>query len=495
MQSLLRHKLVLLSFPVLLFALLLLAVSLAVQPAPAQAQAAARDSVSLTIYNQGTALVQDRRTFSFASGVNTLDFTDVAASIDATSVTFNSLTDPLGTFVLEQNYVYDLVGSEALLQRYLDETIEVTMLDGTRYTGTLLSGRNGELILRDEGGQVLVLRLVEVRDVRFPALPEGLITRPTLRWLVQTGTPGEQQVELTYLAGGMNWTADYIILLGSDSDSLNLNGWVTLTNVSGVSFPDAQVKLVAGDVNRLPEPMADIAFAEQRAVGAPSPQATNQVSQREFFEYQLYEIGRPVTVGNNETKQVEFVTAVDVTATTFFVYDGGYPFYGYGYPISDQYYGQTGITTVQNWLEFSTGEESGLDADLPAGRVRVYQEDVDGAALLIGENTISHTPNGEMVQLYLGNAFDLVGEHVQTDFRYIGANAVEETFEIRLRNRKDDETVQIRVPEHLYRWSDWEIVSSSLPFEQLNAWTIEFRADVPPGEEVVITYTVRYVFP
>jgi hypothetical protein len=453
----------------------------------------ASNGVSLTIYNQGTALVQDRRTFTFNEGENTLDFTDVAASIDATSVSFKSLTDPLGTTVLEQNYVYDLVGSGALLERYLDEQIQVITEDGTVFTGQLLSGRNGEIILRGDDGQVTVISLANARDIRFPALPEGLITRPTLRWLLQAGAAGDQQVELTYLTGGMSWTADYTVLLGTENTSLDLNGWVTLSNTSGATFNDAQVKLIAGDVNRLPEP--EMYAREEGMLMDAVASAAPQVAQREFFQYQLYELNRRVTVADNETKQVEFVTGVDVPASTFFVYDGGTPFYGYGYPITDQYYGNSGITDIQNWLEFSTGEESGLGADLPAGRIRAYQEDTDGAALLIGENSIDHTPMGEDVKIYLGNAFDLVGERTQTNFQLIASNVLEETYEIKLRNRKDDETVQIRVPEHLFRWSNWEILSASTDFVKQDSNTIEFRVDVAPGEEKVITYTVRYTWP
>jgi hypothetical protein len=462
----------------------------------ATAQEAQSDGVSVTIYNKGSALVQDRRTFSLDEGENSLDFTDVAASIDATSVSFKSLTDPFGTTVLEQNYVFDLVGSGALLKRYLDEQIQIVADDGTIFTGQLLSGRNAEIILRAEDGQVVVIGLDSVRDIRFPVLPDGLITRPTLRWLLQSDQSGEQQIELTYLTGGMSWTADYTVLLADGNASLDLNGWVTLSNTSGASFENALVKLVAGDVNRIPEPERFLMQATPTALPTATPDTGgNKVAQREFFEYQLYEINRRVTVADNETKQVEFVTGADVPGNTFFVYEASTPFYSYGYPLTDQYYGQSSITDVQNWLEFSTGEEEGLGADLPAGRVRVYQEDTDGAALLIGENQIDHTPMGEDVRIYLGNAFDLVGERTQTNFQLIGSNVLEETYEIKLRNRKDDETVQLRVPEHLFRWSNWEILNASDEFTKLDSATIEFRVDVAPGEEKIITYTVRYTWP
>jgi hypothetical protein len=453
------------------------------------------DSLSVTVYNQGTALVQDRRTFDFTAGENLVNFTDVAAFIDPTSVSFKSLTDPEGTVVLEQNYVYDLVDSSALLAKYLDEQIEITLDDGTVLSGQLLSGRGGEIILRDGEGKVTVVSLSKARDMRFPALPEGLITRPTLRWLVSSAQGGSQQVELTYLTGGMSWSADYIVLLNNAKDALDLNGWVTLNNTSGATYENAQLKLVAGDVNRIAQVgQEEKLYADGALGGAAAPPP--QVAQREFFEYQLYEITRPVTIADNETKQVEFVTGANVPAHTFYVYDGSPYFYGYyGYAITDQYYGQTGITDVQNWLEFTTDEEQGLGADLPAGRVRVYQEDVDGAALLIGENYIDHTPEGEEVQIFLGNAFDLVGEHAQTDFRLISSTVLQETYEIKLRNRKDDETVEIRVPEHLFRWSNWEIVNATHEYTKLDSSTIEFRVQVPPGEETVITYTVMYSWP
>ena len=448
-------------------------------------------SLSVTIYNQGTALVQDRRAFTLEPGLNTLDFTDVAASIDATSVSIKSLTDPQNTVVLEQNYVYDLVGSGALLSRYIDETIQVVTTDGETFTGQLLSGRGGEIILRSPDGQVQFIRQDQARNITFPSLPDGLITRPTLRWLIQSATGGEQQLELTYLTGGINWTADYILLLTRDNAALDLNGWVTLTNQSGTAYDDAQVKLVAGDVNRVqPELMRAEVYMDAMPVA--TPQMAGGATQREFFEYQLYELNRRVTLGNNETKQVEFVTGAGIPASTYFVYRGAYPFGGYYGPISDQYYGDYGITTVENWLEFTTDADGGLGADLPAGRVRVYQQDIDGAALLIGENRISHPPEGEDVRFYLGNAFDLVGERRQTDFRMLARNVIEESFEIRLRNRKDTDTVEIRVPETLFRWSNWEILSSSDAYTRLDAGTIEFRVDVAPGEERVITYTVRY---
>ena len=456
-----------------------------------------RDGVAVTVYNQGSALIQDRRTIALETGLNEINFTDVASLIDPTSVNFTSVTDPQGTSVLEQNYVYDLVSTQALLERFVDEVIEVRVMgdggESRTVSGVLLSANSGQIILQQDNGEVIILN--NPQDIRFPALPEGLITRPTLQWLIQSVTGGDQQVELTYLTSGMSWSADYTILLNTDNTMLDLNGWVTLNNTSGTTYSDAQLKLIAGDVNRIqPEARNVMPMAmEMDMTGAMAPEPA--VEQRELFEYQLYEITRPVTIADNETKQVEFVTGADIPATTYFVYNGSMSFYNYGYPLIDQYYGDSGITDVQTYLEFNTGEENGLGADLPAGRIRVYQEDVDGAALLIGENRIDHTPEGEMVDIFLGNAFDLVGERIQTDYRIISDNVLQETYEIRLRNRKDDEAVQIRVVENLFRWSNWEILSNSADYTQTNSNTIEFRVDVQPGEEVIITYTVQYSYP
>jgi hypothetical protein len=449
--------------------------------------------ISLTIYNQGTSLVRDRRVISLDDGLVTLDFTDVTAQIDATSVTLTAPDDPEGTLVLEQNYLYDLVGTYALLKRYLEQTIEITVDDGAHFVGQLLSS-DSDLILRLSEGQIATVSLGKIRDMRFPALPGGLITRPTLRWLLQSAKAGERTLELTYLSGGMNWTADYNILLAKDNASINVSGWVTLDNTSGASFTDAQVKLVAGDVKRLPEPRVrgKVLGAASDTMYAMSPQ---QVEQRELFEYQLYEINRLVTVADKETKQVEFINVPSVPATIDYIYDPQPGFVGYANQAVTAQHMPYPTLPISMYLKFSTGDKGGIGKDLPAGRIRVYQEDTDGGAVLIGENQIKHTPKGEQIALELGKAFDLVVERKQTSFHLTHKNRLEETYEIHLRNRKDTTAVQIRVHERLFRWSNWEILNSSHPFTALDSSSIEFRVDVPPGEEVMIAYTVRYSWP
>jgi hypothetical protein len=444
--------------------------------------------ISLTIYNQGTSLVRDRRTITLNAGLNTLDITDVTAQIDATSVTLTTPDDPDGTLVLEQNYLYDLVGTRALLNRYLEQTIEITMEDGAHFVGQLLNTA-GEIILRLSDGQIVTLARDKIRDMRFPALPGGLITRPTLRWLLQSANAGERSIELTYLTGGLNWTADYNLLLAADNAAFDIGGWITLTNTTGTSFSDAQVKLVAGEVTR----RTQFTLARAEMLSAHFAKAPEQVEQRELFEYQLYEINRPVTVNNNETKQVEFINVRAVPATIYYVFEAVRDFFGYqNVPLLDRYDYQSDVKHVSTWLQFSTGDENGLGKDLPTGRLRAYQQDTDGSAVLIGEERIQHTPKGETVDLELGKAFDLVAERRQAEFTQLSKTLLEEDYEIRLRNRKDNQAVQIRVRERLFRWSNWEILDKSHDFTVLNSSTIEFRVDVPPGEEVVVTYTVRY---
>jgi hypothetical protein len=453
---------------------------------PAVAQS---EGVELAVYNQNLALVKDLRSLDLIAGVNEVRFVDVASQIDPTSVHFRSLTDPEGTTVLEQNYEYDIVGSTKLLQKYLDQEISVVTEDGQEYVGTLLSGAE-DVILEAANGQVTVLKLGQIKEFNFPALPEGLITRPTLVWQLDSGQGGSQDVEVTYLTGGVNWQANYIVVLADDEASIDLDGWVTLDNRSGTSYRDAKLKLIAGDIHRAKA--ADYVVEREmvlEAAAAPAP----QVEERGFFEYHLYEVQRPVTVKNQQTKQIEFVTASDVPASKFFVYDGAQIGISRFYqPLDDPGYGTVSNTKVMVMLDFENGEEEGLGAPLPRGTLRVYKNDIDGSTLLVGEDSIDHTPKDERVRLYIGDAFDIVGERIQTDFRVeYDEDWMEESYEIRLRNHKD-EAIEVRVVEHLFRWTEWKVLESSHDYEKMDAQTIEFRVPVEADGETVVTYTVRY---
>lgn len=450
--------------------------------------AAEGEGVELAVYNQDLALVKDVRSLTLTQGLNEVRFTDVAAQIDPTSVHFRSLTDPEGTVVLEQNYEYDIVGSSKLLQKYVDREISLVTEDGQRYVGTLLSG-DQDVILQSADGQVTVVRLDQIKEFAFPALPEGLITRPTLVWRVESATGEDQTVEVTYLTNGVNWWANYVLVLADDEQSFDLNGWVTLDNRSGTSYQDAKLKLIAGDIHRAST--ADgVMEKEMDYEAAP---AVSQVEERAFFEYHLYEVQRPVTVRDQQTKQIEFVTGADVPAAKFFVYDGSrLSFWSYDQPLNDPAYGTASNKAVMVMLEFQNGKEEGLGVPLPRGTLRVFKKDVDGSTLLIGEDAIDHTPQDETVRLYIGDAFDIVGARVQTDFKVDDdEDWMEESFKITLRNHKD-EAVEVRVVEHLFRWSEWTIPAESLEHEKQDAQTIEFRVPVEADGEAVVTYTVRY---
>ena len=444
--------------------------------------------VELTVYNQNLALVKEHRTLELDEGINEVHFSDVAALIDPTSVHFESVTDPEGTSVWEQNFEYDVVGSARLLEKYVDQDIRLLTEDGTLYEGTLLSG-SGDIILQRQDGGVTVIQRDRVQEFSFPELPEGLITKPTLVWLLEAQKAGEHEAEVTYMTSGISWSANYVVLLGPDDDNLDLDGWVTLNNQSGAAYQDAKLKLIAGDIHRAPEDSVAVEYMMFK--GMAEEQVAPAVEERDFFEYHLYEVQRPVTVKDRQTKQIEFVQATSVPAEKFFVYDGSSGLSFWGSLNTDQGYGaQSGNKKVQVMLEFSTGED-GVDAELPRGSVRVYQEDVDGAHLLIGEDSIDHTPREEQVRLYVGDAFDIVGERTQTDFKKPSPRTMEESYRITLRNHKAED-VEVRVVEHMFRWSEWEILSESADHVKLDAQTAEWRLAIPAGDEVEMTYTVRY---
>lgn len=460
------------------------------------AQQAAGDSAGapgpeLTVYNQDLGLVREVRRFDLHRGINDVLVQDVAARIDPTSVAFESLTDSAGTRVLEQNFEYDLVSPDRLLQKYLDREITVQTEDGSRYTGRLLS-TGGAVVLQGPDGKVTSVSPSAVQRYLYPELPEGLRTRPTLVWKVDARKAGQHRAEITYLTHGIDWSADYVLLLGADEKAFDLDGWVTLDNQSGGSYENAKLKLVAGQIHQAPQEARPMAMGKVQMQGA-----AVQAEERGFFEYHLYEIPRRVTVRDRQTKQVQFVTARRVPVTKSYVFDAASARYGGGGPVTAGGYG-TDTTTrhAQVELEFRTDAKSGLETQLPAGRVRIYKRDVDGSSLLIGEDRIDHTPKDEAVRLTVGQAFDVVGDRTRTDFQRLGEHAMEESFHIELRNHKEED-VLVRVVEHLYRWSNWSIVKervggSAGRHHKLDAQTVEWKVPVAAGDSSAVDYTVRY---
>jgi len=445
----------------------------------------------------GYAMVRHDRSYPLKKGLHPLRITDVAALIDPTTVTFASLTDPKTT-VLEQSFQFDLVSQAKLLERYLGEvvTVEQPYGDGVNLVeGTLLGVGDG-LTLQLQDGSVQALR--QYGNVRFPDLPGGLITRPTLEWQLNSPRSGTQETRITYETKGMTWWADYNILYdesnsGNNGDCrIDLSSWVSIINQSGAGFDNARLKLIAGDVNRAPYP----ASAPRQAMRASMvlEDSVAGFEEQAFFEYHLYTLQRRTDLPNNSTKQIQlFDTARGIECKKELVFSPSLAWNNYGGRQLDQNYGLGAQQDVRVNLRFRNLEDQGLGVPLPAGRIRVNQLDpTDGSLEFIGEDTIDHTPRNEEVMIHMGNAFDVVGERTQTDFRVdTRSRQLWETFEIRLRNQKDEE-VTVTVLENLYRMANWTIEGASTDFDKVNSNRIRFDVEVPPGGEVVVTYTAHY---
>ena len=448
----------------------------------------------------GFALVRLDRELQIPRGRGTIQFTDVAALIDPTTVQFLSLTDPDGTKVLEQSFQFDLVSQEKLLSRYIDRDVSVEQQsgDGVKVIdGTLVSSNDG-LVIRGPGGRIHALR--EWSNVSFGELPGGLITRPTLEWDVVSGRGGQQDVRVSYQTGGITWWADYNLIFteGADANSgfVDVGAWVSLLNQSGARYQDAKLKLIAGDVNRAQPPPEVLRAKVYEMTVTAEAAADAGFEEKAFFEYHLYTLGRPATIPNNSTKQIElFDSATRVPAKKQLVYDGTSGTQYYGGLVQDPEFGPGGNTKVDVFLKFRNDKTSGMGMPLPAGRIRVSQQDkADGSLEFIGEDTIKHTPKDEDVRVKLGTAFDVVGERRQTDFTVnTKGRVMEEAFEIKVRNHKD-QAVEVVVRENLYRWSQWSLVEQSQPSEKKDAQTIEFPVKIAADGEAVITYRVRYTW-
>ncbi|UXI68619.1 DUF4139 domain-containing protein [Tahibacter amnicola] len=446
----------------------------------------------------GFALVRDSRKMTLQAGAGVLRFTDVAKRIDPTTVAFESVTDPAGTRVLEQNYQFDLVNREKLLERYVGQAITVEQERGDtveRLSGTLLSAADGTLILQRDTGEVVSIGAYT--NVLFPSLPGGLITRPTLVWLVNAKQAGTHDTRVSYRTGGMTWWSDYNVTLREQGDNctMDLSAWVTIVNQSGASYPAAQLKLVAGDVNLAPGPQAPAAprkmvMMDLAAAGAEA----DGFQESQLFEYHLYTLGRRSDLPDNSTKQLELFPSVSNAACRKqLVFTAApQPWAFWSSPITDQGYGATTSGTVGAYLEFKNDEANRMGMPLPAGRLRVNQASVDGNLEFVGEDVIKHTPRNETLRVKLGNAFDIVGERKQMSFNVdSGAKHIDESFEISVRNRKKT-PVKVVVREYLYRWSRWEVTSRSHEFAKRDAATIDFPLDIPADGEVTVKYGVRY---
>jgi hypothetical protein len=468
----------------------------------AVAASAAAAQPALTVYNQNFAVVRERVPLDLQAGVNAVTFSGATLQLEPDSVV---LRDPAGRVqirVLEQSYRADVMSQGLLLA--VNEGREIDFLvrdqDAKEYTvrGKIIrSGHN-------PGGQPTApivevdgrLRFSLPGEPLFPTLAGDGILKPTLSWQIGSDQTAQFTAELGYITGGMSWQAAYNLVAPEKGDLLDIVGWVTVNNQSGKVFEHAVVKLMAGNVHKLePKGMGVPAMARRELMMSAASDMMAPVTEKAFDEFHLYSLARPVTLRDRETKQVEFMRAIGVTAPVIYVYDGAAMFgRNQGGMIRDPGYGtQGGNAKVWVMREFRNSEDNKLGLPLPQGRMRFYRRDeADGRIEFTGENELDHTAKNELIRIYTGDAFDVVGERLRTDFQSSNRqDFAEEAFEIKVRNRKA-EPIEVRVVEHLYRWTNWRILQQSDDFTRKDAQTIEFRLPLQPDEERILTYRVRY---
>ncbi len=480
---------------------------------------------ALTIYNQNFAVVRDQVALDLKQGDNHVRFSGTTAHLEPDSVI---LRDPQGQAnlqILEQNYRNDPVSQELLLSFYEGKTIDFLVTEpnkpntivqgkivrsgyvphsqqaiqryGQRYameqsTAAFPQGAPGQPIIEVDGK----LRFSLPGQPLFPPLADDAILKPTLEWQLHSDKAAKVNAEIGYITGGMSWEADYNVVAAEKSDLLEVVGWITIDNQSGKTFNDATIKLMAGDVSKIQRGSGMFDGGNEELAVAKSA-AAPVVGEKAFEDYHLYTLARPATLRDSETKQVEFIRAEDVKSDRIYVYDGlkvdnRWSNYGMENIRSNQEIGTDSDTKVAIMREFKNSTANHLGLPLPKGRMRFYKQDSDQQLEFTGENLIDHTPKDETLRIYTGNAFDLVGERIRTNVKTDAANHwLDESFEIKLRNHKK-EAAEIRVVEHLYRWTNWTITAQSTPFTKTDAQKMECRVTLQPDEEKKLTYTVHY---
>jgi hypothetical protein len=447
-------------------------------------------ALAVTIYNDNLALVKDTREVRLAKGESRLAFQEVSAQIRPETALLRNLTHPKDFWVAEQNFDFDLLTPQKLLEKYVGEQVTVVRsvpndsgagAREVRETATVLATNNGTVLqFADRIETSVPGRLI------FPKVPGTLRARPTLVISLNSGADREQKLELSYLTGGLSWRADYVANLSADERTLDLSGWVTLTNQSGAAYPNATLQLVAGDVNRAREPRQDMvagAVMSEMRMKAAAP----KVAEESLFEYHLYTLDRPTTLAVNQTKQVALLSASSVPVRKEYLLQGQ-PYYYSGS------FGDLGDKQkVGVFVEFDNKEASRLGMPMPKGVIRVYKRDGDGRAQFVGEDSVDHTPKNELVRLKLGDAFDVTARRKQTDYKSLGRQGKfgfvhESAFEIELKNAKK-EPVTVTVLEPMP--GDWEVLQSSHPCIKAAAGTGKFQIPVPAEGKATLTYRVR----
>jgi hypothetical protein len=439
--------------------------------------------VAATVYNSNIALVRDVRRLQLPTGTIDLRFMDIAAKVNPATVHIVSLTAPKDLSVLEQNYEYDLLNPQKLLDKYVGKSVTLvrSRLENNsskeeEVTATLLANNEGSVW---KVGNKIVTGMGSDRLI-FPELPENLYSKPTLVWLLQNEHAGEQSVEASYLTSDMSWSADYVLTVRADQKAADLNGWVTIVTNSGTSLRNAQLQLVAGDVHRVAGAAVDGMVKMRAEMVAP---AARQFVQEALSEYHLYSLQRRTNLQNSETKQISLLFAPGFGIEKHFEVDGQAYYYRNpvrpGAPVKDP---------VQVRIKFKNSDANSLGVPLPAGTVRVYQGDSKGRVQFVGEDHIDHTPKDEMLDLHIGNAFDVVEERKQTDYQKLAMDTYEMAYEIRIRNHKP-EAITVEVNEPI--GGDWTMLQSSVPYEKTAAVAAQFKVPVPANGESILKYRVR----
>ena len=431
------------------------------------AAAVAADDLAVTVYNSNLGVVSETRRLDFDKGAGKLAFRDVPSQIDASSVRFELVDQGHNVAVLEQNYAYDLVSPDKIYDRYVDQQIELIDKEGRLFSGALLAYGGGAVTLMEGNGKIKIISLQNVTETNFPVLPDGLITRPTLFWRYQSDYAGPLNCRVGYQTGGMTWTAEYVGLLDESDTKLGLNGWASINNTSGKTYPDAKLKLVAGDINRATPPPR--AMRSDMMIMA---EAKGGFEEKSFFEYHLYTLPRKTTLADNEIKQVSLFDPAETTVKKVYLYQP-----------------DVNSKDIQVKVEFQNSKEAGLGMPLPAGRVRVFKADTDGSMIMLGEDRIDHTPKDEQLSLTIGNAFDLAATSKTVDQTMISKTVQERTDEIELRNRKDED-VTIKVEKNL--WGYWEILESNFPYVKKDAGTVVFQIPVKANQTATLRLKVRF---
>ena len=460
--------------------------SLAQEPIPSRSTTSQdQQSLMITIYNSNLGLVKDIRKFELGSGISELRFMDVASQINPATVHIKSLTNPADFAVQEQNYEYDLLNPQKLLDKYVGKEVTLVRLvtennsTAEKVIKVKLLSNNGGQPVWEMDGQVIT-GMYSDRMV-FPKLPENLIAQPTLVWRLENRGNRNQTLEASYLTGGINWRADYVLNLSADEKIADLNGWVTIDNRSGTTYKNASLQLVAGELNRVHQE-ADAAM-EIKAGTAKRAMAAPAFAEESFFEYHLYTLDRKSTVKENQTKQISLLAGTGAAIRKEYVINGKNFYYrnrqSPGTPLKDE---------VETFIEFKNSKENNLGLPLPKGVLRVYKADSRGGQQLIGEDQMDHTPKDETIRVKLGKAFDIVAERNQTDYQVISDRVYEMAFNVTIRNHKDQPVVVI-VNEPI--GGDWRILQSTFEYEKTAAFAARFKVPVEKDGEAKLNYRIR----